>query len=217
MTPPIATARSASAMTSTSASSVRSTPSSVRTGSFAARAAHHDPVARQPFEIERVHRLADLEHHVVGDVDDVVDRADAGGLEALAQPVRRRRDRDLEDLRAVARAEVRRLDDDVEAESLIPDPVDPGSRIPDPDPGSRIADRGSRHAVQKLQRQPPDRRGFAREADVAQAIRSVRRDLEVDDRLAAVFHAGDLEAAQADLRATVSTSAGTGTSSRSQA
>ena len=31
----------------------------------------------------------DLEHHVVGDVDDVVDRADAGGLEPLAQPGRR--------------------------------------------------------------------------------------------------------------------------------
>ena len=40
----------------------------------------------EPLEIERVHRLAELEHHVVGDVDDVVDRPDAGGLEPVAQP-----------------------------------------------------------------------------------------------------------------------------------
>ena len=40
----------------------------------------------EPLEIERVHRLPELEHHVVGDVDDVVDRADAGSLEPLAQP-----------------------------------------------------------------------------------------------------------------------------------
>ena len=58
---------------------------------FAGRgAAHDDAPAGEPLEIERVHRLADLEHHVVGHVDDVVDRPHAGGLEPRAQPVRAR-------------------------------------------------------------------------------------------------------------------------------
>ena len=52
------------------------------------RAADHERRPRQPFEIERVHRLAELEHHVVGDVDDVVDRADAGGVEPFGEPLR---------------------------------------------------------------------------------------------------------------------------------
>ena len=36
--------------------------------------------AGEALEIEGVHRLPELQQHVVGDVDDVVDRADAGGL-----------------------------------------------------------------------------------------------------------------------------------------
>ena len=63
-------------------------PSSVRIRSAAARPADDDAPSANLLEIERVHRLAHLEHHVVGDVDDVVDRADAGGFEPLAQPVR---------------------------------------------------------------------------------------------------------------------------------
>ena len=39
--------------------------------------------------VEGVHRLAELEHHVVCDVDYVVDRAHAGRLESLAHPLRR--------------------------------------------------------------------------------------------------------------------------------
>ena len=52
-----------------------------------ARAADHERRPAEPLEIERVHRLPELEHHVVGDVDDVADRADAGRLEPVAQPV----------------------------------------------------------------------------------------------------------------------------------
>ena len=37
---------------------------------------------RERREVEGVHRLAELEQHVVGDVDDVADRAHAGGLQA---------------------------------------------------------------------------------------------------------------------------------------
>src|SRR5207237_574759 len=43
-------------------------------------------------EVEGVQRLAALEHHVVGDVDHVVDRAHAETLEPAAHPQRRRTD-----------------------------------------------------------------------------------------------------------------------------
>ncbi len=114
MTPPTALARSASAITSMSGSSARSTPSSVRMRSPGRARRTTIASARQALEIERVHRLAELEQHVVGDVDDVADRADAGGGQAVGQPLRRRADLHLEHLRAVARAEIGRLDRHVE-------------------------------------------------------------------------------------------------------
>ena len=80
----------------------------------------------------------------------------------------------------------------------------PATRIPDPGHGSR------------LERQAPDRRRLPREPQMAQAVRPVRGDFEVNHRLAALFDAGDFESAQADLAAAVSTSTETGTSSRSQ-
>ena len=55
-------------------------------GVFAgARAAHADAAAELG-EVEAVHRLAEFEHHVVGDVDDVVDRPHAGSRQPLRQP-----------------------------------------------------------------------------------------------------------------------------------
>ncbi len=39
--------------------------------------------AGERVEVERMQRMAELEQHVVGDVDDVADRADAGGGEPL--------------------------------------------------------------------------------------------------------------------------------------
>ena len=50
-----------------------------------------------------------------------------------------------------------------------------------------------------LQGQPPDSRRLAGQADVAQAVRTVRGDLEIDDREASGLDAGDLESAQANL------------------
>ena len=47
--------------------------------------------AAQLVEVVDVQRPAELEHHVVGDVDQRRDRALAGALEALAHPFRRRR------------------------------------------------------------------------------------------------------------------------------
>ena len=61
-------------------------------------------------------RAADQQHHVVGDVDDVGDRALPGRHQARLQPRRRRADRDvLEDARGEARAQVGGLDDDLGA------------------------------------------------------------------------------------------------------
>ena len=36
--------------------------------------------------VECVERVAEFEHHVVGNVDDVVDAGDAGGFEAIFEP-----------------------------------------------------------------------------------------------------------------------------------
>ncbi len=51
--------------------------------------------ARQPLEVERVHRVPHLDQDVVGDVHEVVDGADAGGGQAVGQPGGRRPDRRL--------------------------------------------------------------------------------------------------------------------------
>ena len=93
ITPATACARSRSAMTSMSGSSVRSTPSSVVIVSpgLARRTRISAPARRA--QVERVHRLADLDVHVVGDVDDRADRPDAGGLQPRGHPRRRRRRR----------------------------------------------------------------------------------------------------------------------------
>ncbi len=91
MTPAMATAREASAITHISFASVRSALSSVLIFSPWARPAHDDPLCGASLiEIESVHGLAQLEHYIIGDVDDVVDRFLIDRLEALPQPVRRR-------------------------------------------------------------------------------------------------------------------------------
>ena len=48
----------------------------------------HDGAATKLGEVEGVHRLSEFEQHVVGDVNDVADRADAAGGEAVLQPLR---------------------------------------------------------------------------------------------------------------------------------
>ena len=53
-----------------------------------ARAADGERRARDAVEVERVQRLAGEQHHVVGDVDDVRDRALAGGHQPRLQPQR---------------------------------------------------------------------------------------------------------------------------------
>src|SRR5581483_870846 len=76
-----------------------------------AGAPHQDFFSGQTIEIEGVQRLAGFEHDVVGRIDDRVDRANAAGFQAVAQPGRRRRHGDaVHEPRGVARAEARVLD-----------------------------------------------------------------------------------------------------------
>ena len=78
-----------------------------------ARAADGERRALDAVEVERVQRLPGEQHHVVGDVDDVRDRALAGGHQPRLQPQRARSDLDvLEHARGEARAQVGTLDDD---------------------------------------------------------------------------------------------------------
>ena len=72
-----------------------------------ARAPNDDAVLGEAVVVEGVERLPHLQHHEVGDVDDVVDRPRAVGGEPLPQPAGRRADRDAgDDAADVARAEV---------------------------------------------------------------------------------------------------------------
>ena len=84
-----AATRSASQISRSSRCSVRSTPSSVVIFSPSFGEPHDDAAPREPVEVERVQRAAAFEHHVVGDVDDVADRAHAREHEPALQPVGR--------------------------------------------------------------------------------------------------------------------------------
>ena len=52
------------------------------------RALHDDLVTADLVIVIAVHRLTVLEHHIVRDIDDVVDRTDAGACEADLHPLR---------------------------------------------------------------------------------------------------------------------------------
>ena len=95
MTPASAIAPAVSAMTRFSGDSSRSWPSSVLSFSpvFAGRTMIVGSLAAGALEqhvvVEGVQRLALFEHHVVGDVHDVVDRPHPGVLEPRPHPARR--------------------------------------------------------------------------------------------------------------------------------
>ena len=76
------------------------------------RAAHLDHAAAHLGEIEGVHRLPELEHHVVGDVDDVADRADAVGEQPVLQPLRRGANGDVGCRGDISAAQLRLFDRD---------------------------------------------------------------------------------------------------------
>jgi hypothetical protein len=112
-----------------------------------------------------VHRLADREHHVVGDVDDVVDRPLSRRDQPLAQPERRRANLDvLEDARGEAQADVGvgDLDARVVLRAVAAGRLGVG--------GCRVLAQRSAGRRVDLTCDPVDR----------QAVGSVRRDLELE-------------------------------------
>jgi hypothetical protein len=117
--------------------------------------------------IERVHRLAQLEHHVVGDVDDGVDRAHAGGGEAIGQPGRRGRHGDVGGRESVTAAERA-----VEAHRHR-------AGVPRRRAATGISWVSSRRAGHR-RAGAEGRPRLARQADHAHRVRPVGRDLEVD-------------------------------------
>ena len=120
---------------------------------------------REPLEIERVHRVAELEQHVVRDVDDIVDGADAGCGQPLLHPRWRRRDLHFSEGAAVTRAAVGILDRDPQIASL------------------RRVGFAERREARHLQRRVVQRRDLARDAKRAEAVGTVRGDLEIDHRI----------------------------------
>jgi len=163
-----------------SGSSFRSTSSSVTMLSprFARRTRISGPAS---FEIERVHRLADFEIHVVGDVDDVADRPDACGVQPCGEPSRRRTDLHVRNGARVPGTQLLVVEMDRE-------PV-----------GAAAGQRRCLFPVAK--RQAVGRGDFPRETDHAETVGSVRRDLEIDHGVAAVerLHRRNLESADAQF------------------
>ena len=81
ITPAIATGRSRSQISRSSAVSVRSDVVEGHQPLAVGRVAHDDAGAGEPVQVERVQRLAELEHRVVRGVDHGRDRPHARGRE----------------------------------------------------------------------------------------------------------------------------------------
>ena len=139
------------------------------------RGAHDDVAALDAAEVKSVHRLTVLEHDVVGNINDVVDRAHAAVAQSLAHPARGRRDLDVfHHARGVARAEVAVLN--VNVDDLR-------------DAAAAALDLG---CVQ-LERALEGRARLACKADNAQAVGAVGRDLELDDGIIETENARHVE------------------------
>jgi hypothetical protein len=115
-----------------------------------------------------VQRLRAQQHHVVGDVDDVVDRPLPGRGQAGLQPKRRGSDGDVgEDASGEARAELGNLDRDRSVVSHVSPAL--GNRVLRPGLGS--------------QRRRRDRVDLAGDSPDAEAVDPVRRHLQLEHRL----------------------------------
>ena len=123
--------------------------------------ADDDPRVPHGVHIEGVQRLPVLQHHIVGDVDDVVDGAMPRVLQPLPQPIGRRPDADASDERAgVARAQIRVGDLDAH-------------RVPYRGARLRVVGGGLGDALAGA------RRGLMRDAQHGEAVPPIRRDLNL--------------------------------------
>ncbi len=131
---------------------------------------------RDGAHVEGMERLAELVHHVVGHVDDVVDRPRARRNDPLGQPRRRRTDRDApDDPSRVSRAQSGVHD--LHAHEVR------GRRT-----GLLRSARG--HAVGR----PRDRRDLTRHAHHRQAVGAVRSHLQLEHRVADAVVLGERRA-----------------------
>jgi hypothetical protein len=118
-------------------------------------------------EVEGVEGLAHLVHHEVGDVRDVVDGALPDGLQAPDQPLGRRRDlHAAHHARGVARAQGGVLD--LDRRELLRLPAD-----------------APRRQVWESHRRARERRRLARDAEVREAVRAVRGQVELEHEVVA--------------------------------
>ena len=125
-------------------------------------AADDDAAARDVGQVEGVHGLADLDQGVVRDVDDVVDRAQAGERQMAAHPAGAFARMDVADVVGeVARAEVGRFDADVDGRVGL----------------GRAGEIGRGH----LERLVQQRGDLAVDAQNALAVGAVRGDRDVED------------------------------------
>ncbi len=126
-----------------------------------------DPAVADRRGVERVDRLAELEHHVVARVDDVADRALAGGQEAHLDPVRRRPDRHAAHPAA----------DEARAQDRAPRPRPAAAR--------RSAGRPPSTSIDGQRSVAAGHRGhLAGEPDDRQGVAAVRLDVDVEDVVA---------------------------------
>src|SRR5690606_21922606 len=139
--------------------------------------AHDDLVAGEFFGIEGVHGLAVFEHHVVADIDDVVDRAQADGGQALADPVGRRADFDAgDDGGGVERAGLGGFDTHGLEQLGVRVGIDGGGGE-------------SNFRIREILEEPGGE--FAGDADVVEAVGAVGRDLDVEHGVAGGQHVVD--------------------------
>src|SRR5882762_3131905 len=146
-------------------------------------AADDDFVVANFVVIESVQRVAEFEHHVIRNIDDVADAGDAGSFEAVFQPFWGRLDLDVSnDAGGEAPAEFRGLNFDFYGVA--------GFR--------RTFGRLGRDM---LQRQLVYRGDFAGDSVVAETIGAIRTDFRFDHRaMRAVFHAADIRAGKREAR-----------------
>ncbi len=165
------------------------------------RRSHANVRPGQSREIKCVHRMAHLEQHIVGDVDDIADRPDAGRVQARLHPSRRGTDRSGGNRSDVAGTEVRGLNDDLEiGRSASGRPIAKGHGGRSFAATRRAIAGREVGSIRRQEWQPVCDRNLARDPDDRHAIGSVRSHLEVNHRIAAggrtnVFDTFDGEAA----------------------
>ena len=131
---------------------------------FLSRRSNHDPIRGNAIQIKSMQRLPALHHHIVGRIDDIVDRSNPNRSQSLSKPLRTRTDLDpAYHPRGVPRTSLRKKILDLK--QLM----------------HRLLARGQIHR-RYLQRLRIQNGRFARDANMPQTVCAVARDLQIDHR-----------------------------------